>query len=85
MKYFSFGHLRYRLIVLVLMAVIPLASLMFYVSSEEKRLSVMAIERNVLEMAEFAAREEDQMLDGSRQMLISLALTLSGHWSAPSE
>ncbi len=85
MKYFSFGHLRYRLIVLVLIAVIPMAVLIFYVSSEEKRLSVVAIERNVFEMAEFAAREEEQMLDGSRQVLISLALTLSGHWSAPSE
>lgn len=85
MNYFSFGHLRYRLIVLVLMAVIPLASLMFYVASKQKRQSVSAIERNVLDLAEFAAREEEQMLDGSRQMLVSLSLTLNSHWSAPSE
>lgn len=85
MKSFSFGRLRTRLIILVLMAVIPLSSLMFFAASEQKRQSVTAIERNVLEAAEFAAHEEGQMIDGSRQMLVGLALTLKRYWATPSE
>ncbi|MGE5256867.1 MAG: ATP-binding protein [Hyphomicrobiales bacterium] len=82
---FSFGHLRYRLIVLVLIAVLPLAGLMFFAASKQKQRSVVLIENSVLTMAEFAAREEEQMLDGSRQMLISTASALKGHWLSPSE
>lgn len=85
MKRFSIGNLRYRLIGLVLIAVIPLVGLMFYADAEQKMQKVATIERNVLTMAEFAAREEAQMLEGSRQMLASLAFTLRGHWSTPSE
>src|SRR5574340_544000 len=84
-KRFSFGHLRYRLIILVLIAVIPLAGLMFFAASEQKQRSVAIIERNVLAKAEFAAREEEQMLEGSRQALVSMALALKRHWSNPSE
>ena len=85
MKRFSFGHLRYRLIVLVLIAVIPLAGLMFFAASEQKQRSVAAIEKNVLTLAGLAAKEEEQMLDGSRQVLVSAASALRTHWSAPSE
>ena len=80
---FSFGLLRYRFIVLVLIAVLPLAGLMFFAASRQKQQSVAIIEKNVLTMAEFAAREEEQMLDGSRQMMISTALALRSRWSAP--
>ena len=84
-KRFSFGHLRYRLIILVLIAVIPLAGLMFFAASNQKQRSVAIIERNVLARAEFAAREEEQMIEGSRQVLVSIALALKRHWSDPSE
>ena len=84
-KFFSFGQLRIRLIMLVLIAVVPFASLLFYSDSEQKRQSVAAIEQNVLTMAEFAAQAEALMLDGSREMLASLAVTLGDRWTAPAE
>lgn len=77
MNLFSFGQLRIRLILLVLIAVVPFASLLFYAASEQKRRSMAAIEQNVLTMAESAAQAEALMLDGSREMLAGLELSLS--------
>lgn len=85
MKWFSIASLRCRLIVLVLMAVIPLAGLMFFTASAQKQRSVAAIEDHVLTMAELAASEEEQMLEGSRQLLVSLAYAFKEHWFTPSE
>lgn len=78
-----FGQLRTHLVVLLLTAVIPLAALMFYAASEQRELEMARIESDVLTLADLAARMEEQVLDGSRQMLISLAHYFRSQWSAP--
>jgi signal transduction histidine kinase len=78
-----FGKLQTHLILLVLIAVIPLVVLMFYTASEQRRLEMAKIEADVLTLAETAARLEEQVLDGSRQMLISLAHYFRFQWSDP--
>ena len=82
---FKSGNLRTRLVGLVLLAVLPLAGLSFYTAYEQRQLEIATIERDVLTFAEFAARDEAQLLDGTRQLLASFAHYLDQQWSDPAE
>ena len=73
MKRFSHSHLRVRLMIIVLVAVIPVWGLMLYTSTEQKRLAIAKIQKNLLRLVEFNAREEEQLLQGTRQIMIALA------------
>lgn len=61
---------------LALLGVVPLAGLLFYTATEQRRLEIEAIKRNAFTLADFAAREEEHLLDGTRQFLAGLALYL---------
>ncbi len=82
---FKSGNLRTRLVGLVLLAVLPLAGLAFYTAYEQRQLEIADIEGDVLTFAEFAARDEAQLLDGTRQLLASFAHYLERQWSDPPE
>ncbi|MEJ2728921.1 MAG: histidine kinase [Deltaproteobacteria bacterium] len=73
MKLLFFKSLRVRLMLLVLIAVIPVWAAIVYTAAEQKQSTVAGIQRNVLQLAEFSAREEEQALQGTRQILIALA------------
>ncbi len=73
MKLFFLKSLRVRLLLLVLVAVIPAWGMIGYTASEQRRIAVGRIQQNVLRLAEFSAREEEQVLQGTRQILIALA------------
>ncbi len=73
MKSFSIKSLRVRLLLLVLVAVLPAWGVIAYTASEQRRIAIAEIQRNVLRLAEFSAREEEQVLQGTRQILIALA------------
>jgi signal transduction histidine kinase len=73
MKFFFRKSLRVRLMLLVLVAVIPAWGVIAYTASEQKRIAVAEIQKNVLRLAEFSAREEELVLQGTRQILIALA------------
>jgi len=45
---FNTGNLRFRLIALVLLAIVPLAGLMFYTAYEQRKLEIADIEGDVL-------------------------------------
>jgi C4-dicarboxylate-specific signal transduction histidine kinase len=79
------GNLRTRLVSLVLLAVFPLTGLAFYTAYEQRQLEIADIEGDVLTFAEFAARDEAQLLDGTRQLLASFAHYLERQWSDPAE
>jgi hypothetical protein len=70
MKLFLLKSLRVRLILLVLIAVFPAWGVIAYTASEQKRLAVDEIQRNVLQLTQFSAHEEEQALQGTRQILI---------------
>jgi signal transduction histidine kinase len=78
-----FGHLRTRLIVPVLFAVIPLAGLMLHTASEERRIAVAGIKKHLLTLVESAAREEELLFDSIRQVLIGLALHVKDQREEP--
>jgi signal transduction histidine kinase len=73
MKLFFLKSLRIRLLLLVLVTVIPAWGAIAYTASEQRRIAVAEIQRNVLRLAEFSAHEEEQALQGTRQILIALA------------
>ncbi len=73
LKLFFLKSLRVRLLLLVLVAVIPAWGVIAYTASEQRRIAVAGIQRNVLQLAEFSAHEEEQALQGTRQILIALA------------
>jgi len=65
--------LRVRLLLLVLVAVIPAWGVIAYSASEQRRIAIAEIQRNVLRLAKFSAHGEEQVLQGARQILIALA------------
>jgi signal transduction histidine kinase len=85
MKLFSLKSLRVRLLLLVFICVIPAWGMIAYNASEQRRIAVGAIQRNVLQLAEFIAHEEEQILQGARQMLIALTKFIQKENTQPSE
>jgi signal transduction histidine kinase len=85
MKFFSLKYLRVRLLLLVLVSVTPAWGMIAYNASEQRRIAVGEIQRNVLQLAEFIAHEEEQILQGARQMLIALTKFIQNEDTLPSE
>ena len=73
MKLYPLKSLRVRLMLLVLIAVLPAWGVIVYSASEQRQLEVAGMQKNVLQLAEFIAHEEEQILQGTRQILIALA------------
>ncbi|MBW2057104.1 MAG: HAMP domain-containing protein [Deltaproteobacteria bacterium] len=72
MKRSGFSSLRVRLILLVLIAVIPAWVAMLYGALGERRLAIAEFQSDVRRLANLAARDEEQWIEGSRQTLIAL-------------
>jgi signal transduction histidine kinase len=70
---FSFGSLRTRLILLILVAVVPAMAVMFYTAFEQRRLDERAIEKELAHLTRMEVREERQILDSGRQLLQATA------------
>jgi signal transduction histidine kinase len=85
MKRFFLKSLRIRLLLLVLVAIIPAWGVIAYTAAEHRRIAVSEIQRNVLQLAEFSAHEEEQVLQGTRQFLIALVSFVQKTDEYPSE
>jgi len=83
MKNFSFSSLRFRLVCLILIAVIPAWSVLLYTALEQKRLARIEVQIQVTRLADFAAREEELLTEGTRRITIILAQFLRLHISDP--
>jgi signal transduction histidine kinase len=73
MNLFFYKSLRFRLMLLVLAAVIPAWIAIAFTAAEQRRIAVAEIQKNVLQLVESSAREEEQVLQGTHQILIALA------------
>ncbi len=85
MKRFSFSSLRFRLVCLVLIAVIPAWGFLLYTALEEKRLSNIEVQNHVNRLADFAAQEEERFIEEARQIIITLARFIHLHYSDPGQ
>ena len=65
--------LRFRLILLVLVAIIPALLLIIYNSAEQQRLSAMQARESALKLARSSASSHEQLLEGARQLLLALS------------
>ena len=73
MTRFSFSTLRFRLILLVFLAVIPALGLTLYSGLEERRHALFQALADALEMAKNASRTQERMIEGAHQILIALS------------
>ena len=70
---FSFSSLRIRLLLLVTLAVIPAFGLTFYTDQEERQLAAESARADALRLARLAAAEQAQVLEGARQLLVTVS------------
>lgn len=70
---FSFSSLRLRLLLLVTLAVIPAFGLTFYTDQEERQLAAESARADALRLARLAAAEQAQVLEGARQLLLTVS------------
>src|SRR5690606_17438081 len=77
--------LRTRVLGLVLVTLIPAASLIAYSSSEQRRQAQAIVERRALELAERAAQAERRVLDETGELLRLVWLAAADTFSRPLE
>ena len=73
MRGFSFSSLRFRLVFLVLLAIVPALGLILYTAAEQRRSAAGDVLNNALRLARLAAGDQEQLVEGTRQLLIALA------------
>jgi signal transduction histidine kinase len=72
-KPFQASSLRFRLILLVLIAIIPALGLILYDGWEDRVSQTRETERNVRRLVRFFANEQQRIIDSTRQLLVALA------------
>lgn len=73
MRMVLFSSLRARLFLLVALAVLPALGLIFYNDMEQRKLAAAQTQEDALRLAQLAAAEQAQLIQGSHQLLIALA------------
>ena len=73
MSRFSLASLRFRLLLLVLFAVIPAFLLTVFTNWNERRLAASEVREEALRLARLAAADQEQLVEGVRQLLLTLA------------
>jgi signal transduction histidine kinase len=68
-----FASFRVRLILLVLLAVLPALFLIIYTAVEQRRQGMDAAQENALRAVRMAVNNYDHLIDGTRQLLVTLA------------
>lgn len=68
-----FASLRFRLVVLVSLALLPILGLMLYTHAEQRQLAVVEAQESALRLARLAASDQERLVEGTRQLLVALA------------
>ncbi len=68
-----FTTLRFRLILLVFLAVLPALGVILYSGLEQRRLAADAAQKDVLDLVHHASFYQERVVEGVRQMLFTLA------------
>jgi signal transduction histidine kinase len=69
----SLGSLRVRLLILVLLAVVPMVALVLHSYSQQVQAATAQAQANALGLARLAARDQERLTEGTRQLLVALA------------
>jgi len=73
MSRFSPASLRFRLLLLVLLAVVPAFGLTFFTDLQERKMASTNAQEEALRLARLAAADQEQLIEGVRQLLVTLA------------
>src|SRR4030095_6981159 len=73
MSRFSPASLRFRVLLLVLLAVVPAFGLTFFTDLQERKMASTNAQEEALRLARLAAAEQEQLIVGVRQLLVTLA------------
>ena len=73
MKRFSFSSLRFKLILLVLIAVIPALGLTFYSGIEQRRHARFDALDNALNLTKKVSNDQEHLIERTHQLLVALA------------
>jgi signal transduction histidine kinase len=73
MLQFSFDSLRFRLLMLVLIAIIPSLGLTVYTGFEQRRAAALEAQANALWLVRITATDQDRLIADARQLLSVLA------------
>lgn len=68
-----FSGLRFRLLVLVVLASLPSTALTLHIARQDRQRQAAAVKQRSQDMVKFAARKEDEMIAGTRQLLRAIA------------
>ncbi len=69
----SFGSLRVRLVLLMLVALIPAFALIVYTGVEQRSQASVDARERALQLAHIGAGSQDALIEGSRQLLLAMA------------
>jgi len=76
MKYmipFSLSSLRFRFALLIVLAMLPVLGLTVYTDLQEREKAISNVEDDVQRTADFVAGTQEQLIEGTRQLLVALA------------
>lgn len=68
-----FSSLRFRLQLLMLLSLAPASGLVLYTVSEQRRLAATDVQTNARQLARLAASQQEQLIEGARQLLVAFA------------
>jgi len=68
-----FSGLRFRLLLLVVLASLPPTVLTLHIARQDRQRQAAAVKQRSQDMVKFAARKEDEMIAGTRQLLRAVA------------
>src|SRR5260221_13999749 len=73
MKSISFIGLRTRIIVLFLIATVPALVLVLVINVDQERSTIRDVQNNTLLVAQFAASNQQQLIDSAHQLLSTIS------------
>src|SRR5579872_1100086 len=68
-----FSGLRFRLLVLVLLACAPLVALMLHTAGEDRRRAITSWRQKSQDLQQTAWRDEDDLIGSTRQLLLAVS------------
>lgn len=72
MSHFSFGSLRFRALLLVLLALLPVFGLTLYSYLDQRRRAIREVQKGALSMARSAAQTQETIISSGYQLLVTL-------------
>ena len=70
-----FSGLRFRLVLLVVLASLPPVVLTLHIARQDRQRQTVALRQRSQDMVKLAARKEDEMIAGTRQLSIYLDIS----------